>query len=77
MKIQGNGNQINEIKLMLNSIDFKFKCITELNPCIIERKFEDSNIAKFIFDDSRELDDLIMMLMNFRDKAYGHIGKWE
>lgn len=77
MKIQGDGNQISEIKLILNSIDFKFKYITEPNSYVIERKFEDSNIAKFIFDDSRELDDLIMMLMNFRDKAYGHIGKWE
>ena len=77
MKIQGDGNRINEIKLILNSIDFKFKCITEPNPYVIERLFDDSNIAKFIFDDSRELDDLIMMLMKFRDKAHKQIGEWK
>lgn len=77
MKIQGDGNQIDDIKLTLNSIDFKCRCITEPNPYVFKNNFEDFNTAKFIFDDSREIDDLIMMLMNFRDKAYGHIGKWE
>ena len=77
MKIQGDGNQISEIKLILNSIDFKFKYITEPNSYVIGRIFEDTSMAKFTFDDSRELDDLIMMLMTFRDKARGKIGKWE
>ena len=77
MKIQGDGNQISEIKLILNSIDFKFKYIIEPNSYVIGRIFEDASMAKFTFDDSRELDDLIMMLMTFRDKARGKIGKWE
>ena len=77
MKIQGDGNQINEIKLILNSIDFKFKYITDPKSYVIGRISEDASMAKFTFDDSRELDDLIMMLMTFRDKARGKIGKWE
>ena len=77
MKIQSDGNQISEIKLILNSIDFKFKYITDPKSYVIGRISEDASMVKFTFDDSRELDDLIMMLMTFRDKARGKIGKWK
>lgn len=66
------------IRLRLLSTDMQFRCIMPPNP---NEQFLDpfggSNVAEIIFNDTREIDNLIQMLEKFRDECHNHMGVWE
>lgn len=69
---------IKSIRLRLLSADMMFRCIIPPNP---NEKFldpfEEPNETEIIFNDTREIDNLIQMLERFRDECYNHICVWE
>ena len=66
------------IRLRLLSADMMFRCIIPPNPDEqFLDPFEEPNETKIIFNDTREIDNLIQMLERFRNECCNHIGVWE
>lgn len=79
MKINSRGNKpLSEINLRLNSVDTKMshKFIPFSSNCIEMREFDPSAVAYIEFQDSREIDMLIDMLEQFKDKNRDYFGDW-
>lgn len=84
MHIQGNGLPTKEIELHLKPVDTHYvlclKPFGDLDPRGPSDPvmFGDGwqNRAVIHFEDTRELDSLIDMLVKFRDENFGYFGEW-
>lgn len=77
MKLAGNGQKVNEIELNLRSMNTRFKCFVNPFPYAVDKDLFGRNAAVITFEDSGEIDSLIMMLEKFRDQNAGYIGSWK
>ena len=70
---------VNLMRFRLLSTNMQFRCIQPPDPEKIMdlSTFHEPNEAAFVFDDSRELDNLIAMLQKFRDGCYNQMGEWK
>lgn len=79
MWIIGNGENLNRLKLKLESTNMGFECVVNPDPyeslgIIVEEK----PYALITFKDSSEIDSLIMMLENFKKENIRRcIGVWK
>lgn len=74
-------DSINVLEFRLYSADAKYRCHIQPEPSGYEPyggviKFNETNAACIAFRDSRELDQLIKILQDFRDGCYGIVGEW-
>lgn len=79
MKINSRGNKpLSEINLRLHSVDTKMshKFIPFSSNYIEMLEFDPSAVAYIEFQDSREIDMLIDMLEQFKDKNRDYFGAW-
>lgn len=76
-----NNERITSMLFRLNSMDLNFRCITHSPTSVYESYPEDDlikpNELKICFKDSREVDDLINMLEEFRDGCSKKMGVWK
>ena len=75
MKIEGSGlNELCEINLKLRSTDMKFQC--QFNRSLGALTFDRDATACIEFQDSYELDQLIDILLRFKDQNRQFFGEW-
>ncbi len=76
MKILGNEERVNTIELTHGSIDIRFTCFGNPFPYAPRRDLVEANQVTIVFDDMREIDELISMLEKFRNGCHEYIGEW-
>lgn len=78
MKIKGNGENATRLMINLRSINMRFDhLMAPLNASFIENPVEKPSEVEIIFDDTRELENLISVLESMRNQVYGLIGRWD
>lgn len=78
MKVFGSTDKIGSIQLHLNSTNTLCKLhFAPTHKFDLEDEVEQTGSAIIAFDDSKELDDLINVLIKFKDDCYGRIGSWK
>ena len=68
--------RVTEIKLRLKSTERALNLYTEPLPFDESNRLERSNSASIVFRDLREIDSLISVLQQFRDRNVRYIGDW-
>ena len=76
MKLVGNVEDINVITLIHKGKNAKFQCIPQPMPYMPRIDLMEDKKAEIIFDDLREVDELITMLERFREECSGYLGSW-
>lgn len=76
MRVIGNVEDINVITLTHKSKNAKFQCIPQPMPYMPRTDLEEDKVVEIMFDDLREVDELIAMLERFKKECIGYIGSW-
>ena len=76
MRVIGNVEDINVITLIHKGKNAKFQCISQPMPYMPRIDLEEDKRAEIVFDDLREVDELITMLERFKKECSGYIGSW-
>lgn len=78
MKIKGNGENATRLKISLRSVNLRFNhSMVPLNATFMENPVEEPSEVEIIFDDTRELENLISVLESMRVRVYELIGRWD
>lgn len=77
MKVVGNKENVNQIKLTHKGLNVRFNCFMEPLPYTTDN-FNISNpeTVEIIFKDSYEIKALIDVLEKFKKECFGLIGEW-
>lgn len=76
MRVIGNVEDINVITLIHKGKNAKFQCIPQPMPYMPRIDLEEDKRVEIVFDDLREVDELITMLERFKKECSGYIGSW-
>lgn len=77
IRVQNEYDSVRMIDLRLKSIDRRFRCITPPKPTETFDPFTDEpNRMEIVFNDTREIDNLIQVLERFKDDCFCTMGKW-
>lgn len=78
MKIKGDGENATRLRINLRSVNMRFDHrMVPLNASFIENPVEEPSEVEIIFDDTRELENLISVLESMRNQVYSLIGRWD
>ena len=77
MEIRGNINNVNEIILIHNGRNVKFNCFIKPFPYEQRLDLEESKRAEIVFNDLKEVDNMIEIFTRFRKECGEYIGEWK
>lgn len=77
MKIKGDFKHVNELQLHLKSVDTRLNLFMEPLPYAYRSDLEEHDSVTIAFDDSREIDMLIIALDEFKKRNEAYIGYWK
>lgn len=77
MKIKGDGKNATRLRINLKSVNMRFDHhMIPLNASFMENPVEEPREVEIIFDDTRELENLISVLESMKNQVYDLIGRW-
>ena len=76
MKVVGNKENVNQIKLAHKGLNVRFDCYTKPLPYCNNIDISQPEIIEIIFNDSYEIDNLIHILEKFKKECSEYIGEW-
>lgn len=78
MKVVGNKENVNQIRLTHKGLNVRFNCFMKPLPCTTDNNIDISKpeIIEITFKDSYEIDNLIHILEKFKKECSEYIGEW-
>ena len=77
LEIRGNINNVNEIILIHKGRNVKFNCFIKSFPYEPRLDLKESKRVEIVFNDLKEVDNMIEMLTRFRKECGEYIGEWK
>ena len=76
MKVVGNKENVNQIKLAHKGLNVRFNCFMKPLPYCHNINISQPEIIEITFKDSYEIDNLIHILEKFKKECSEYIGEW-
>ena len=76
MKVVGNKENVNQIKLAHKGLNVRFYCFMKPLPYCDNINISQPEIIEITFKDSYEIDNLIHILEKFKKECCEYIGEW-
>lgn len=76
MKVVGNKENVNQIKLAHKGLNVRFNCFMKPLPYCDNINISQPEIIEITFKDSYEIDNLIHILEKFKKECSEYIGEW-
>lgn len=76
MKVVGNKENVNQIRLAHKGLNVRFNCFMKPLPYCDNINISQPEIIEITFKDSYEIDNLIHILEKFKKECSEHIGEW-
>ena len=77
MKVVGNKENVNQIRLAHKGLNVRFNCFMKLLPYTTDNiDISKPEIIEITFKDSYEIDGLIRILEKFKKECSEYIGEW-
>lgn len=76
MKVVGNKENVNQIKLAHKGLNVRFNCFMKPLPYCDNINISQPEIIEITFKDSYEIDNLIHILKKFKKECSEYIGEW-
>ena len=77
MEIRGKTDNVNEITLIHKGRNVKFNCLIKPFPYEPRLDLEEPKRVEIVFNDLKEVDNMIEMFTRFRKECVEYIGEWK
>ena len=77
LEIRGNTDNVNEITLIHKGRNVKFNCFIKPFPYEPRLDLEEPKRVEIVFNDLKEVDNMIEMFTRFRKECGEYIGEWK